>query len=165
MQRVAPLAVAQDGASRKSYGEGRVSYIPAVAFDGPLPAFGSFFPVDARFWRAPRNAAEIVESVRWAARGRMPVEVSGPDWLVANLVEQPEQHRIILHLVNYNARKEPSLGIVRATFQLPDGQSIKNAVLYSPDSDSPQTLVGTGGERPDTLSVPVKAYSVVAVTW
>lgn len=164
-ERVAPLAVAQDGASRKSYGEGRVSYIPAVAFDGPLPAFGSFFPVDARFWRAPRNAAEIVESVRWAARGRMPVEVSGPDWLVANLVEQPEQHRIILHLVNYNARKEPSLGIVRATFQLPDGQSIKNAVLYSPDSDSPQTLVGTGGERSDTLSVPVKAYSVVAVTW
>ena len=30
---------------------------PAVEFDGPLPQFGSFFQVDARFWKAPRNGA------------------------------------------------------------------------------------------------------------
>lgn len=148
---------------RRAYQQGRVAYIPAINFDGPLPEFGRFFTVDSRFWRAPRNAAGIIETVRWAAREPMPVEISGPAWLVANLVEQPEKHRVILHLVNYNARKEPSVGSVQATFRLPGTKSARQAVLYSPDSAAPQQLAGSG-QAGTTFTIPVKTYSVVVVS-
>jgi hypothetical protein len=163
-ERVAPIA-ANGEIVRKGYDEGRVAYVPEIAFDGTLPQFGSFFPVDARFWRAPRNAADIADTVRWAARERIPVEVSGPDCLVSNLVEHPEKHHIILHLVNYNARKEASLGNVHATFRLPSGESVKEAVLYSPDYSGPRRLAAIEGDAFATFCVPVKTYSIVAVTW
>ena len=94
--------------SRAGFKEDRVTYLPTVDFDGPLPQFGSLFQLDSRFWRVPRNAAETAESLLWAARERIPVEVSSPDRLVSNLVEQPGIRRLMLHLVNYNLRKEAS---------------------------------------------------------
>ncbi|MGO8787452.1 MAG: beta-galactosidase trimerization domain-containing protein [Terriglobia bacterium] len=151
--------------SRREFKKGRVAYLPAVEFDGPLPQFGSFFQVDARFWRAPRNGAEIVESVRWAARNRIPVEVSGPDYVVSNLVEQPANRRLMLHLVNYNSQKEASLDTVHLTIRLPEGQQAKQGVLYSPDIANPQELAGISTSGNISLNVPVKTYSILAVNW
>jgi hypothetical protein len=142
-----------------------VVYLPTVDFDGPLPKFGSFFQVDARFWRAPQNADEIAESVRWAARDQIPVEVSGPDYLVSDLVEQPGNRRLMLHLVNYNSRKEASLNPIKVTLRLPEGQQIKQAVVCSPDSAGTQELAGTSTERGITFTVSIKTYSIVVFNW
>jgi len=151
--------------SRREYKEGRVAYLPAIEFDGALPEFRSFFPVDDRFWKAPKNSTALTDAVRWAARDRMPVEVSGPGYLIANLVAQPENQRLMLHLVNYNARKEPSLDPVQATFRLPEGKDVRQAVLYSPDSADPQELHGTRSQGGITFAVPVRTYSIVVVKW
>jgi len=151
--------------SRREYKEGRVAYLPAIEFDGALPEFRSFFPVDDRFWKAPKNSAALTDAVRWAARDRMPVEVSGPGYLIANLVAQPENQRLMLHLVNYNARKEPSLDPVQATFRLPEGKDVRQAVLYSPDCADPQELHGTRSQGGITFAVPVRTYSIVVVKW
>jgi hypothetical protein len=158
-------ATAAGNPSRAEFKEGRVAYLPTVDFDGPLPQFGSFFQVDSRFWRAPRNAAEIAESVRWAARDRIPVEVSGPNYLVSNLVEQPGIRRLMLHLVNYNSRKEAWLDPIQVTIRLPEGHDVKQGVLYSPDSAGPQELAGTSTQRGITFTVPIKTYSIIAVNW
>jgi hypothetical protein len=163
-ERVA-ASTAVGNPSRREFKKGRVAYLPAVEFDGPLPQFGSFFQVDARFWRAPRNGAEIVESVRWAARNRIPVEVSGPDYVVSNLVEQPANRRLMLHLVNYNSQKEASLDTVHLTIRLPEGQQAKQGVLYSPDIANPQELAGISPSGNLSLDLPVKTYSILAVNW
>jgi hypothetical protein len=48
---------------------------------------------------------------------------------------------------------------------LPQGETVKEAVLYSPDSSGPQTLTSIEGQAPATFSIPVNTYAVVAVTW
>ncbi len=163
-ERVAALT-AVGVPERCDFKKGRVVYLPSVDFDGALPQFAGFFSVDARFWKAPRNAAEIVESVRWAARDRIPVEVAGPDGLASNLVEQPGNRRVMLHLVNYNPRKQESLDPVHVTLRLPDGQDVKQCVLYSPDSEGPQELAGIRTPQGINLTVPIKTYSIIAVNW
>src|SRR5574340_150841 len=85
-------------AVRKPYGKGRAAYFPDVPFDGPQPKLGNYFDVPNRYWKAPKNWLEIAEAVRWAAGGELPVEVSGPPFLVANLVSQPDKRRVLLHL-------------------------------------------------------------------
>lgn len=163
-ERVAPVASVGNPA-RREFAEGRVVYLPSVDFDGPLPPFAGFFSVDARFWRAPRNAAEIAESVRWAARDHIPVEVSGPGCLVSNLVEQPATRRLMLHLVNYNSPKQELLDPVHVTIRLADGRDVEQGVLYSPDSGGPQELAGTRTPRGINFTVPIKTYSILAVNW
>jgi len=123
-EEVAPVAIT--GASaRKEFEKGRVVYIPGVKFDGRLPEYGSFFRVDERFWKLPKNAQEITDGVRWAARDDVPVRVNGPTYLVSNLVEQPGKRRMMLHLVNYNAKKIGSLEAVEVICRLPGGQAAK----------------------------------------
>ena len=164
-ESVAPAAPACGRPVRKVCGEGRVAYIPAVAFDGPLPAFGSFFPVDARFWRAPRNAADIIDSVRWASRDDIPVQVGGPAYLVSNLVAQPGRRRMMLHFVNYNAEKVASLDPVPVVFRLPNGNTVKEVRIYSPDLTESRPVEVTRDSAQVTFNVPVKTYTVAVVSW
>ncbi len=86
---------------RNEVGKGRAVYFSVVEFDGALPEGKPYFAISNRFWKRPKNWAEIVEGLRWAAREEIPLRVMGPEYVVANLVEQPG--RRILHLVNYNA--------------------------------------------------------------
>ena len=142
--------------ARKEVQKGRVVYLPAVRFDGPLPEMANYFDIGNRFWKLPQNWQEIADGIRWAARDDLPVEISGPPFLVANLVSQPNQRRWLLHLVNYNARSVPSIPSVQVTCRLP---GMKEVTLYSPDQDAPITL------KPDaTFTIPeVKTYTIAVM--
>jgi hypothetical protein len=163
-EEVAPVEIG--GATRrKDYESGRVVYIPAVRFDGRLPDFGKFFTIDARFWRMPKNTRDIAAEVRWAARDNIPVQVAGPAYLVSNLVEQPEKHRMMLHLVNYNAKNAASLEPVPVVCRLPRGQIAKGVTVYSPDSGTPFTPETRNGTGVVSFAVPLKTYSIAVVRW
>jgi len=150
---------------RKDYEKGRVVYIPAVRFDGPLPEFGKYFPVDPRFWKLPKDARDITDGVRWAARDDIPVEVNGPAYLVASVVEQPTKQRWMVHLVNYNARRTPALEPVEVTCRIPAGKSVKGIRLFSPDAVEPRTVEMKSEGSKVSFSVPVKTYTVAVVEW
>jgi hypothetical protein len=160
------VAVEVGGAPmRKDYDKGRVVYIPAVRFDGPVPEFGRYFQVDPRFWKLPQNGREITDGVRWAARDDILVEVSGPEYLVANTVEQPEKRRMLVHLVNYNAGKEPALNPVEVICRIPAGQSARRVGVVSPDAAGLEAL-GVKMDGPKvSFHVPVKTYSVAVIEW
>jgi glycosyl hydrolase family 42 (putative beta-galactosidase) len=147
--------------TRKEVAKGRVVYFPAVQYDGPVPEHADYFEIGSRFWKLPKNWMEITESVRWAARNEIPATITGPLYLVANVVDQPEKRRRMIHLVNYNSGKVPEIAGVRVTCRLPDGAVPKEVTLYSPDLNAPRTLPPA-----NTIAVPpVKVYSVVAVSW
>jgi hypothetical protein len=163
-EEVAPVAIT--GASaRKEFEKGRVVYIPGVKFDGRLPEFGNFFRVDDRFWKLPKNAQEITDGVRWAARNDVPVQVSGPAYLVSNLVEQPAKRRMMLHLVNYNAKKIGSLEAVEVICRLPRGQAAKEVRIYSPDLDGSRAIEMKSTSSQVSFAVPVKTYTVAVIQW
>ncbi|MFN7999062.1 MAG: beta-galactosidase trimerization domain-containing protein [Bryobacteraceae bacterium] len=151
--------------SRKSYEKGRAFYIPGIHFDGKLPEFGRFYRVDQRFWKAPKNAAEIADGVRWAARDQMPVQVSGPGYLVSNVVEQPEQQRLMVHLLNYNVKKIPALPAAEVICRLPNGKQAKSVTLYSPDFADSRTVPVKNGSSQASFAVSVKTYTIAVVSW
>jgi len=158
-------ATAQAGPSRqKQVGRGRVVYIPAVEFDGPLPEPEPYFNISNRFWKRPRNWKQIIDAVRWAADDDLLLQIDGPDFLVANLVEQTARQRKLVHLVNYDARKTPTIWSVRVTCAVPQDREVNDVRLYEVDRDSPQVLPFTTGPGTVSFTVPeVKTYAVVAI--
>jgi hypothetical protein len=152
--------------ARKEYGQGRVAYFPSIEFDGPLPPMRPYFRIGEEFWRLPRNWKEITEAVRWAAKDQVPVQVSGPEFLVVNLTAQPENRRMLLHLVNYNARNMASIGGVRVSCRLPSQAAAKNVTLYSPDLEAPLSVTMSNAPDGAAFTLPdVTTYSIAVVNW
>jgi hypothetical protein len=125
---------------RKEIGMGRSVYLPALRFDGPLPVPGAYFATTNRYWKRPLNSEEFVEAVRWAARDSLPVQIGGPAWLVANLVQQPGQRRMLLHLVNYSKPMAP-IKDVKVNSRLP----VRSVQVFSPDADVVALAAGPHG--------------------
>ncbi len=151
---------------RKTSGKGRIVYLPAVEFDGPLPQSEPYFNISNRFWKRPRNWEELVAAIRWAANADLPFEVSGPDFLVANLVEQDARQRRLLHLVNYDAAKTPAISSLQCTVRVPGGSVVKEVMMYEVGTDSPRSVNFTTGLSSATFLVPqMKTYAIIAVAW
>jgi hypothetical protein len=151
---------------RKRYGQGRVAYIPHVEYDGPLPAPGPNFEIPDSLWKRPKNWEDITEAIRWAANGDIPMEIMGPDFLAANLVEQTEKQRRMIHLVNFNAPNVPVIPNVDVTCQVPQSTVVKEVSMYEVDSESPSKINFSAGPSAVTFTIPqVKTYAIVAITW
>jgi hypothetical protein len=151
---------------RKELGKGRVVYFPGVEFDGPLPEPEPYFAIDNRFWKPPKNWAELVEGIGWAAQDEIPLRVDGPEYLVANLVEQPSRQRRVLHLVNYNAKNVPAVATLEVWCGLPQGAAAKEVRLYSPDMREPHQLAFRAQGAGISFEVPrVETYTVAVVSW
>jgi hypothetical protein len=165
-ESVGAAAISPGPHVRKEFGRGRVVYIPGVQFDGPLPEPEPYFSISNRFWKRPKNWAEIIAGVRWAARDDIPVHITGPDFLASNLVWQRDKQRMLLHLVNYNARNVPTIPSVAVQCRLPQGKSAKEVKIYSPELDAPSTLSFRQEAATALFTISqLKTYSVAAVSW
>ena len=165
-EEVEEAAAPAGSAQRHQAGKGRVVYIPGVEYDGPLPEAEPYFNISNRFWKRPRNWEQIIDAVRWAANDDPPLQVDGPDFLVANLVEQAARQRRLIHLVNYDAQKTPTISSVRVTCAVPGGKFAKDVSLYEVEGDSPRGLNFTPGPSSVSFTIPeVKTYAVIAVSW
>jgi hypothetical protein len=151
---------------RSQAGKGRVVYIPGVEYDGPLPAAEPYFNISNRYWKRPKNWEQIVDAIRWVENHAPLLQVSGPDFLVANLVEQQGRQRRLIHLVNYDARNTPTISAVRVTCSIPDLKTAKDVSAYEVASDSPRSLSFMPGPSSVSFTIPeVKTYAVIAVSW
>jgi hypothetical protein len=151
---------------RKVFGQGRVVYFPGLEFDGPLPPPEPYFSIGTAFWKRPKNWKELVDAVSWAAQGDVPLQVSGPDFLGANLVEQPERRRRLVHLVNYNTSSPPSIENIEVKCAIPEGKPAAAVRLYSADIDMYDTLNFQMQGSEALFTVPkLNAYCMVAVSW
>lgn len=151
---------------RKEFGKGRVVYFPGIEFDGPLPAAEPYFTIGRQFWKRPKNWAELIDAVDWAAQGDTLLQVLGPDFLVANLVEQPEKRRRVVHLVNYNIKKIPSIENINVKCAVPEGLVASTVRFYSADSDTSTTLDFRRQGSKVAFTIPkLGAYCMVAVSW
>ena len=151
-------------AVRKEVGRGRSVYLPALRFDGPLPEMGNYFHIDNRYWKRPQNWQEFAEGVSWVANGEMPARVDGPDSLVMNVVSQTGKNRLMVHLVNYNARQAALADPVEVTCRV-SGPATE-VRIYSPDFPEPVKVVVRNSAGAVTFTVPpVKVYSIAMVSW
>lgn len=152
--------------TRKEFGQGRVVYFPEIEFDGPLPPPKPYFPIGPEFWKRPRNWQALVDAVYWAAQNAVPLRVIGPDFLGANLVEQPQKSRRLVHLVNYNAKNVPFIEHIEIKCVVPEPRSARMVRLYAPDLDTYDALMFRMQGSEAVFTVPrLNTYCMVAVSW
>lgn len=148
------------------YGEGRAAYVPGVEFDGSLPSARPYSAIKNEYWKLPKNAAQIVAAVQWASGNTIPVEITGPNYLAANLLEQASRGRSLLHLVNYNFTQKPVIPAVDVTMHATQGRKIKDVRLVSPDAVDEKPLSTRTDASGIHFRIPgIRTYAIVVMDW
>ncbi|HEX5412743.1 MAG TPA: alpha-amylase family protein [Terriglobia bacterium] len=151
---------------RKLVGKGRVVYFPGIPFDGPLPKPEPYFTIDKKFWKRPANSEELVSEIQWAANAAMPVDISGPEFLVANLAWQSDQRRAMVHLVNYNAKTAPTISGIDIVYRVPEREIAKSVKLYELEHSAAVDLPFKTRPQAASFSLPeMKTYALIVVAW
>jgi hypothetical protein len=146
-------------------GRGRVAYIPAIQFDGTLPPPEPYFTIGMSFWKRPKNWRQLIDAIVWASGGDIPLEVQGPEYLIANVVEQPDRHRRLVHLVNCDAEHVSSIANVKVRCAMAAGESVATVRFYSPDSSGAEVLKSEFRDGMVSFAVPsFKVYGVVELS-
>jgi hypothetical protein len=163
-EEVKPTSPIAGATLRKQVGRGRVAYLPAVQFDGPLPPAIPGFEITNTFWKRPKNWKEIMDAISWAANDPLPFVVDGPDYLVANYTWQPKNRRYLIHLVNYDVANKPSIGEISIRVNSLPRLASSQITLYSPESKEPRTLNFTSSGSAINFTVPgIATYALVAI--
>jgi hypothetical protein len=141
------------------FGKGRAAYIAKLTPAIPIPAKTS---MTVKYWAPPRNAAEFLKAVRWAAGEKLDWEIQAPPFVAAEVYHQPGRNRYILHLVNYNCWKQPTVNDIPVTIRA--GNAGSRLTVYSPDEATVTTLQAErvpGGFR---FTLPkLGIYSIVVI--
>jgi hypothetical protein len=118
------------GPVRKRFGAGRVTYIPEVK---PAIAKPPTVPMTSEYWKLPLNWQELIEAVRWAAGGRLSLDVKAPLTVTTELTEQKREKKLLVHFLNYDVARVPRVMNIEADLKIPEGESVKEISLCTPD--------------------------------
>jgi len=145
-----------DGASnapvQRTFGKGRVAYIPRIEAEVPAPPPQMNYAVRNAYWKLPKNYRQLADAVRWAAGGPLSASVEAPLWVTNEVAEQPSSHTRLLHLVNFKD-KEP-LRDIPVLMQVPEGMRLREVMLKSPDEPAAIPLKFTLAGNVAALRVP-----------
>ena len=122
----------KDVRKKKLYGKGRVVYLTSVepSIKRPDNAW-----MTNRYWALPVNWQELVDAITWADAESLSVEVRAPLTVAAEFQEQKELNKTIIHLVNYNAVKDPVVSNISVRVRLTNAEEIEAVIQLSPKTD------------------------------
>ncbi|MGI8746390.1 MAG: beta-galactosidase [Bryobacteraceae bacterium] len=145
---------------QRQFGKGRVVYIPRIDAAVPAPPPQMNYYVRNALWKLPKNYAELISAVRWAAHDNFSATVDAPLWVTSELTEQASSGTRLLHLVNFKV-DEPVANIpVRV--RVPDGFRLRDAQLLDPDLEGPKTLEAQTQQGIVSFTVPhLNVYGLV----
>lgn len=150
---------------RNEVGRGRVAYIPAIEFDGTLPPPEPYFTIGTSLWKRPKNWRQLIDAILWASHDDVPLEVQGPEYLIANVVEQADQHRRMVHLVNCDAEHVSAIANVKVRCAMPAAVSAVKITFHTPDTSGGEPLKFESREGIVSFTVPnFKVYCVVELS-
>jgi len=156
-----PDAILKIPTVRNQIGSGRVVYIPEGKATVAKP---SGEPMTSEYWKLPANWRELNESVKWAAGGQLSLEVTAPVTVAAELTEQKQNKTLLVHLVNYNVARTPSVSGIQVSLRMADRQKVRKAFLLSPDEEGARPLVVTEKNGRATISVPpLRTYALAVI--
>jgi hypothetical protein len=116
---------------------GHVVYIPEIK---PAISKPSGAAMTSQYWKLPVNREEMVKSVKWAAGKELSSEIKAPDFVTAEVKQSLDKSRMVVHLVNYNASKEPFVKNIEVNLEIPAGKKPGVVTLLSPDMKELQSL-------------------------
>jgi hypothetical protein len=117
--------------------KGRVVYLPEIK---PSIAKPSGVGMTNRYWKLPKNYEEILELVKWAAKDNLSLMVKAPVYVTAELTKSIDKSKIMLHLVNYNNKRNALVTNIEVSMEIPAGLKPKQVNVFSPDMKEIQSL-------------------------
>lgn len=155
-----------DQPKRKTFGRGRTVYVPAIEFGGPPPLDQPYFTLGPEFWKRPKNWQEIVDAITWSTGEKLPISVEAPEFVAMNLLEQTAKRRNIIHLVNYDFEKTPSIADISIRCSTPAAKPATTVRFYSPDVGEAQPVhFRMEGSEAVFTAPKLNAYGVITVNW
>jgi hypothetical protein len=146
---------------KRQFGQGRVVYIPDVKPAIQKPAT---VRMTSQYWKLPLNSRELIDGVHWAAGGRLSLEVTAPSTVVSELVEQKEKNKMIVHLLNYDVARIPSVSNIAVNLKIPDGRKVVSVSLLSPDGGAEIHLASMPMDGGVRFAVPrLRTYSLAII--
>jgi hypothetical protein len=131
-------------------GKGRVFYLPRVVI-----------PEKFEVGMLPENRNELLDAVRWAARGHLQVEVKAPETVTMSFYVQPSGRRL-LHLVNYD--EVHPVSNIEVILQQPPKNNVISVSLLTPESDNAQILSKERRGNELRFTVPrLEVYGLVVI--
>ena len=142
-------------------GQGRAIYIEKIEPAVPKPPAAA---ATSEYWKLPLNWEELVAAVRRAAGGSLSVEVKAPLTVTAEVLEQRQKRRLLVHLVNYDAVRNPEVRNIQVSLSIPAGAAVERVSLLSPDQEQPRPLTCAVRNQRAEFVVPVlKTYSLAVL--
>jgi hypothetical protein len=118
----------------------------------------------SQYWKLPQNWQELVAEVKWTAGGELAMEVKAPLTVTAELTEQKDQGRWLVHLLNYDRERNPSVANIEVSLRLPPGKHVAQISILSPDADGGVPAEVRASEGRAIFAVPLlKTYTVAVI--
>jgi hypothetical protein len=89
---------------RGTCGNGRFVYLSRLEPVKPFSYSNDERDLDTSYWNLPKNWRQFAEAVAWAAQGKLPFKLTGPESLAVEALRSADG-RLVLHLVNYRLDK------------------------------------------------------------
>ncbi len=128
------------GSTTGEHEKGRIVHVAAIQPAGSVPPKGMIYAASNSYWRLPRNHRELVNAVKWAAKGSLDLDVVAPEWVATERTRKSD--RQIVHLINYKKAENP-VQHLRVSLKSPTGQRVSRVVWYSPDDGQSTELKGS----------------------
>jgi hypothetical protein len=92
------------------------------------------------------------------------VEVEAPLYVVAELLEQKEQGKLLLHLVNFNVVREPAVRGIGVELRIPPDVGVRQVSLLTPEQEGPRAIpFRIRGTRIEFTVPQLEAYALLIV--
>ena len=159
-------SVVPESVQRKQVGRGRVAYLSMLEFDGPQPPSHANFSILNEFWKLPKNWADFIALVTWAANDSIPLAIHGPNGIVAERTEQRARRRLFVHVLNYNASAIPVQRDIQIWVKLPEGFKMAKATVREPGNNAAVDIPAKTdhGGVSVTLSE-MRTYVLLTICW
>lgn len=147
---------------RRTFGKGRVVYIPRIVPAIPPPPAMMSYDVSNQYWALPKNSSTLLDAVEWAAGGQLSAKIDAPAAVTMELESQPALPALLLHLVNYHTAQP--VENISAQVRIPKGFNVKTVTVESPDSGNSQPLRIAVRSGEASFRVPrLKIYDLVVL--
>lgn len=151
---------------RKQVGRGKVGYLSAMEFDGPMPPPTPNFAITSQYWKRPKNWHELIDLTQWGADNRLPLVLDAPDGVVGHCTVQMPKRRMLVHLVNYDFNRNPKAHAIHIRLVVPDEAKPCMVLLHVPGAGAAVSLDFTSASNRISFTVgELSSYALISVAW
>jgi hypothetical protein len=148
---------------KNQVGIGRVIYIPEITPSTQKPSGDA---MSSKYWKLPANYAELIHAVKWVSQDDLPIEVTAPAFVTAELTASEKGDKITLHLLNYKALQNKNVKNIKVKLKVPQGKQVHDLLLLTPDKEGPRTLPFDVKDGQVTFTVPdLEVYNLVVINF